>query len=299
MSVADPLPYLETFALAAELGSFTAAARRLQVTQAAVSQRIAALEKELRVSLFLRQSGRSSLTEAGRTLHDFARRIQAMHDQARQAVTGRDSAVSVELAVCVSGVAAGYHLPELLPRFGAKHPHVRLKVRIADSRDVWHAVKHGQADVGLAGARAADDDLEQRRFGRDELVLLVPSGHPWAGREQAEAKELRKEPLIVREAGSGSRMCLEQALARAGHSLGDFRVAMELGGDAAIVESVRRKLGVAFVSSLLLARGASDVASMRVVGLDLGRDLYAVHDRRRALPIPGRLFLDLLFDLGW
>ena len=296
--MADPLPHLETFALAAESGSFTAAARRLGRTQAAVSQRIAELEKELGVALFTRQGGRASLTEAGRTLHEFARRIQALHDQARQQLTGRTTPSRGELSLAASSVPGEYLLPDLLPRFQARHAHVHIKARITDSRQVFALVKHGDADLGLAGLRSDDPDLVQQRFGRDEVVLVVPPGHAWAGRSCVGLEELKAEPLIVRESGSGSRHCLEQALSRAGHSLCDFRVELELGSNEAINAAVRRGSGVAFLSSLAVRGQAEPLPSMQVSCLDLGRDLYACHDRRRALPIAARLFLDLLLESG-
>lgn len=296
--MSDPLPHLETFALAAETGSFTAAARRLGLTQAAVSQRIAALEKELSVALFARQGGRATLSDAGRTLHEFARRIQALHEQARQELTGRTVPVSGELTLAASSVPGEYLLPDLLPRFQASHPHVRIKARISDSTQVFELVERGDADLGLAGVHSDHPNLVQQRFARDEMLLVVPPGHRWAGAAGVGLKQLRTEPLIVRESGSGSRCCLEQALLRAGHSLGDFRVALELGSNEAINAAVRRGLGVAFLSSLAVRAQAEPLPSLRLGCLELGRDLYAVHDVRRALPITARLFLDLLVGSG-
>jgi DNA-binding transcriptional LysR family regulator len=82
------LPHLRTFARAAELGSFTATAAELGVSQAAVSQRIAALERQLRVSLFERRAGKVDLTEVGRRLYEYARQILRLHDEAREALRG-------------------------------------------------------------------------------------------------------------------------------------------------------------------------------------------------------------------
>src|SRR5262245_34666891 len=84
----DQLPHLETFAEAAERNSFTAAARILGLTQAAVSQRIQALEQALDVPLFRRQGGHVLLTEAGQRLYPYAQRILALHREAIQQVTG-------------------------------------------------------------------------------------------------------------------------------------------------------------------------------------------------------------------
>src|SRR4051812_17256237 len=98
------LPHLETFAEAAERASFTAAAKALELTQAAVSQRIQALEQFLGVPLFERQGGRVLLTEAGHRLHDYAQRILALHRQAIAEVTGRPAALTGELFLAASSV---------------------------------------------------------------------------------------------------------------------------------------------------------------------------------------------------
>src|SRR5262245_26895472 len=84
----DQIPHLETFAKAAELSSFTAAARELGLTQAAVSQRIQALEKYLGEALFRRQAGHVLLTEAGHRLYPYVQRIFSLHQEARASVTG-------------------------------------------------------------------------------------------------------------------------------------------------------------------------------------------------------------------
>src|SRR5581483_2855481 len=87
-----------------------------------------------------------------------------------------------------------------------------------------------------------------RSFACDAMVLVVPPGHPWARRRRVSLAELSQQPLILREAGSGSRWCLEQALARAGSSLRDVKVALELGSNEGIKDSVLRGLGLAVLS---------------------------------------------------
>jgi len=96
------LPHLSTFVRAAEQGSFTAAAAALGITQAAVSQRIAILEKELRVSLFDRRAGRIALTEAGQGLYEYARKILDLHEQARRNLGGFHPSVSGDLPIAAS-----------------------------------------------------------------------------------------------------------------------------------------------------------------------------------------------------
>src|SRR5579871_3841520 len=98
------LPHLETFLKAAELGSFTGAAKVLGLTQAAVSQRIHALEQALGVALFRRRGGRVLLTEAGQKLYDYAQRILDLDREARREVSGHEAPVGGELLLAASSI---------------------------------------------------------------------------------------------------------------------------------------------------------------------------------------------------
>src|SRR5262245_9922451 len=129
---ADQLPHLLTFSKAAETGSFTAAARALRLTQAAVSQRIQALEKMLNVVLFERHGGRVHLSEAGHRLYDYAQRILALEHEAVQAITGRKAPVTGELILAASSVPGEHLLPDLLSVFRKRYPHIQVKASVAE-----------------------------------------------------------------------------------------------------------------------------------------------------------------------
>src|SRR5690348_15168123 len=108
------LPHLETFSRAAELSSFTGAARALRLTQAAVSQRVQSLEKSLGTALFQRQGGRVLLTEAGRKVYDYAQRILDLHRQARREISGYETPVSGQLFLAASSIPGEHLLPAVL-----------------------------------------------------------------------------------------------------------------------------------------------------------------------------------------
>jgi DNA-binding transcriptional LysR family regulator len=294
--IPEQLPHLETFAQAAELSSFTAAARTLGITQAAVSQRIQALEATLGTSLFRRRGGRVLLTDAGRKLHRYAERILSLHQEARQKVTGKAAPATGELTLAASSIPGEHLLPAVLSRFQKLHPHIRLKATIGDSLAVLRQVEHGQVHLGLVGRKNDSAHLEFRSFACDELVVVVPIGHPWARRKRVTVPQLLAQPLVLREVGSGSRWCLETALSRTGRSSRELKIALELGSNEAIKEAVLRGLGAAVLSTHAVAQevAAKKLASLKVTGLRLEREMYAVWDRRRVLPIPARLFLDVL-----
>ncbi len=292
----NQIPHLETFAAAAELSSFTAAAKALRLTQAAVSQRVAALEMDLGVSLFLRQGGRVLLTEAGQLLHGYANRILDLHREARRETTGRPVPVIGELSLAASSVPGEHLLPTLLTVLRQRHPHVRVKVTVADSEVVLRQIERGRAQLGLVGMKGDSVHLDCRCFACDTLAVVVPAPHAWSRRKQVTLAQLAEQPLIVREVGSGSRGCLEQALSESGKSLRDLRVALELGSNESIKEAVLQGLGLAVLSTHAVENEvqAGRLRTLTIRGLSLQREMFAVWDHRRVLSIPARLFLDLL-----
>src|SRR3954471_24508461 len=127
---AEQLPHLETFAKAAELNSFTAAARALGLTQAAISQRIQALEKTVKTPLFQRQGGHVLLSEAGHRLYSYAQRILALHREAIQEITGHMAPLTGELTLAASSVPGEHLLPDLLAVFQEQQPHIQIRASV-------------------------------------------------------------------------------------------------------------------------------------------------------------------------
>jgi LysR family transcriptional regulator, low CO2-responsive transcriptional regulator len=290
------LPHLETFCKAAELSSFTAAAQALRLTQAAVSQRIAALEKALGKPVFQRQRGRVALSPAGRTVYDYAQRILDLHREVRSQISGSEAPVTGELLLAASSVPGEHLLPALLADFRVAYPQIKVRATIGDSQTVLEQVERGTAHLGLVGQKTAHAQLEYRFLARDRMVLVAAPSHPLCKRRKLALTDLRAHPILLREAGSGSRHCLEKSLDKAGLTLADLSVALELGSNEAIKEGVLRGLGTAVLSAYAVQKelATGKLRQVNVVGLECERDMYVIHDRRRALPAPARQFLIFL-----
>jgi DNA-binding transcriptional LysR family regulator len=288
----EPLPYLDTFVTAAECGSFSAAARALDVSQAAVSQRVHALEAHLGVPLFARAGGHVALTDAGRALHEYARRILDLTAEARAAITGAAVAVTGELVLAASSVPGHHHLPRALAAFRKAHPRVQVRASVSDTDAVFRQLDAGGASLGFVGAPGGPQ-FEARAFAKDELVLVVPKGHPWWRKRRVAVADLAAQPFVQRERGSGSRRCFEQGLARAGGAPAALNVVLELGSSEAVKGAVLGGAGVAVLSrhAVRAEVKAGALKPVAVAGLVCARDLFVVWDRRRVLPAPARLFL--------
>jgi DNA-binding transcriptional LysR family regulator len=113
----------------------------------------------------------------------------------------------------------------------------------------------------------------------DEVVLAVPTDHPFAGRQHVAVAELEGQPLILREEGSGTQRSVEASLAAAGFSLPQDNVVLNLGSTQSILQAVSQGLGLGFVSARAAAQAKADghLACVGLKGVNLGRDLYLAY----------------------
>src|SRR5437899_50976 len=239
---------LEIFAKVAELGSFSRAAEALFLTQPTISEHIRGLEDELGVQLLDRLGRRATTTRAGDLMLGYARRLLALSREARQALDQFQGRLSGQLVVGGSTIPGEYLLPALIGQFKAKYPDISISLLIGDSRQVTTWVDEGRAEVGVVGARPGLRTLVSRALMPDELGVVLPADPPWAGRKGVTLADLRREPMIVREQGSGSREALEHALGQANADLTAFRVVGEMGSTQAIKQAVRSGVGISIIS---------------------------------------------------
>src|SRR5260370_25511550 len=130
--------------------------------------------------------------------------------QAMERLQGCESGV---LLVGASGIPGEYILPALIGRFKEKFPDIAIPLLIGGSQAVTEWVLEGRAEVGVVGARSGHRAIEYRELLPDDIVLIVSATHPWQGRPLVTLDELRAEPLLLRQPGSGTPAALESALA--------------------------------------------------------------------------------------
>ena len=252
--------------------NFSRAAEELLLTQPAVTQQIKALEEEFGLPLFDRGGGRISLTAAGKALLPFAERMKALTDEAQSAVAEACGHQGGELAVGASQTIAQYLLPTMIASFRQAQPKVRVTARSGNSDQMLEALLAREVHLALIEGPEQRKDLHIEPFMQDHMVLVVPAGHEWAD-HQIDLAALAREPLLVREFGSGSRRVVEQALGEAGLKTKDLRISMELDSTEGLLNAVEAGLGITFVSRWAvrnqLALGTLKLAKVR--GLKLAR----------------------------
>ncbi|WP_158792830.1 LysR substrate-binding domain-containing protein [Granulicella sp. L60] len=227
--------------------NFSRAAEELLLTQPAVTQQIKAIEDEFGVPLFDRSGGHISLTPGGVALLPFAEKMKTLGEEAISAVAGAYGNQAGELTIGASQTISQYLLPTFLAGFLKRNPKVLLKARSGNTDSILEALVSREIQLALIEGPEQRKDVHIEPFMEDHMVLVVPAAHEWADHEIA-LEDLKSEPLLMREFGSGSRRVVEQALAVAGLRTKSLRVIMELDSTEGLLNAVEAGLGVTFVS---------------------------------------------------
>ncbi|MDP2949694.1 MAG: selenium metabolism-associated LysR family transcriptional regulator [Chloroflexota bacterium] len=277
------LDYLKTYLELVESGSFSEAAKRLSLSQPAVSFQIQKLERDLGVRLLDRSRKGIILTEAGKRLLRFAKAVAAERASLVQDLDRMREEVTGHIRLAASTIPGEVLLPTVLAEFKALHASITVSVKISDSLMVLASVKEGTFEIGFCGILPSDTGLEHFNVGEDEIVLIVFPEHPFAGVAGVSPLELEGEPLIVREETSGTQGTVNAALSRAGVDVSRWSPHLVLGSHQAVVSAVEAKAGIAFVSNLAIKKSLALglVKQVPVQGIGLKRDFFCVYRKER------------------
>ena len=212
------LQQLRCFCAAFQLGSFTAAAEALHVSQPAVAEQIRKLEQALGSDLFLRVGRGVVATEAGRTFAEHATRsLRAVEDAADSV----DELTALRTGTIAVGIFAGpsaWRLDEHVVEFLRRYPHVSLRVVGRNSSVIADRVRRGELEAGILVLPVDDDKLDVRPIMRDEVVYV--SADPERTREPATIERLATTPLIFYDAESAENDPIRRQLAERAQALG-------------------------------------------------------------------------------
>ncbi|ATJ81614.1 LysR family transcriptional regulator [Halomonas beimenensis] len=258
---------LQVFVTVARLGTVSAAAGELCLSQSATSQALSDLERHLGVALFERPGRRLRLNDLGRRLLPRAEELlDGMHAFVAAASEPEGELRGV-LAVSASATVGTYLLPSLAGRFSEAHPAVDLRLRLRNTVEVVTDVLRFEADLGLIEGECREPDLVSEPWCEDRMVVVAAPGHSLAGRERLDDETLARAGWILREPGSGTREVFERAMRSRG---APPQVRMELGQHEAIKQAVRAGLGLGCLSELSVA---GELERGELVALDTGLGL--------------------------
>lgn len=287
------LAQLEAFAMVAREKSFSRAATKLYRTQPALSIAIKRLEEELGETLFDRSAKGGELTDAGKVLLSYAQRMLNLREEAVEAVADVRRMLGGSLAIGANESTSLYLLPALLLRYREAFPQIRINVQRHLSERLPVEVLERNLDFGFLSFEPPQAGLESLVVHRDELVLVVPPGHPFAGREEVALKELGKETFVAHNARTPARTHIIELFQKHRTPL---NIGIELATLETIKDFVRLGAGLAILPRLSVRDGLEDgsLIEVPVKGLAIEKVLRMVYRREDSLSHAAKAFLALV-----
>ncbi len=271
--------------------SFSQAAEALFLSQPSVSNQVKLLEESYGLKLFDRSGRNIELTHPGEVLLSYAERIFNLAKEADSVIEEIKGLKTGEIRISASNTLGAYYLPDILDLFRKKHPGIEIRMNVGYTQTVVEDILSFRSDLGLIGRTVVHSNIAVIPLWEEELVLIVPPNHPFASCRDIDPAELRGEPFIMSERGSGVREITEEILSRAEISP---NIVMELGENEAIKRAVSSGLGMTIISAAVASRELESgvIRSVQLRGSRISRRFYIIHHKDKYISRLIRAFMD-------
>src|SRR5262249_12267863 len=283
---------LLAFATIVETGGFTKAARKLHLTQSALSHQIKSLETQLQTSVFARLGKRVVLTQSGEVLLPYATAVLQQLHMARETIAALQEPGRGRLRVSAASYSCDQILPHVLREFCARYPEVELFVAAEYTDRAVQSVLGGTLDMAICLQPPNADGLHIEPLCRDELVVIVAPQHPWARRRHVQWSDLATQVLITYNHASETFQMTQRELHKRGVSIHE---SMEVRHSSAVMEMVKVGLGVALLPRWVV-RDDVQMGTLKALPLGPGgvnRQWIIAHVKAPPLPDHNLAFMQL------
>jgi DNA-binding transcriptional LysR family regulator len=281
---------LKAFLAVAETGSFSQAAKQMNLTQPAISKRIAQLEQQLRALLFDRIGRTVRLTEAGNSLAYRANLILQQVEDTERAIRNLNGEIDGQLSLATSHHVGLWRLPHVLTGYTAKHPQVSLDLHFMDSEVAHERIIHGELEMAIITlAPLPHERLIAEPIWRDELVFVCSPVHDLAIRKNLSIKELSEYAAILPDMTTFTGRIVKGMFK-------DHDLPLEVSMSTNYLETIKMLIGVGLGWSVLPKTMVNDdVVVLDIsVEIDLARTLGVIHHVNRTLSNAGEAFINVL-----
>ncbi|MDP8254579.1 MAG: selenium metabolism-associated LysR family transcriptional regulator [Candidatus Alcyoniella australis] len=287
---------LQVFCSIVDKKSFSRAARSVGLSQPTVSAHIKSLETELGTKLLDRLGKEVLPTKTGQVLYRYARRVLKCLTDAKGEIALLDGASHGELSLGSCHLPGTYLLPDAISDYKKLHPQPLIRLNVGYSESIGHAVLRGKLEAGVIGFELAEPGLQFVPLVEDELVMALPPDHPWCNRSVVSVDDIKKQPYIMRERGSGTRRLVDQALVEGGYNPREFRVTAMFSDTEAVKRGIKAGLGISIVSLWAIDDDVvqGTLGMVRIEGIHLRRSFYLVTHKGRSASSLLDSFIDFL-----
>lgn len=290
---------LIVFREVAETNNITLAAKKLHMSQPSISLQIQNLEEQYGIRFFDRSNKGVTLTQAGKIFNEKVREMLNILEETQHQVSAiyEDKRGLIQLGATLT--IGEYILPHILGYLNRQRPDMDVKIKIANTLTIDQNVLEQQLNIGLIeGPLPKHKKFYAEKFWEDELVVVVPTSHPWANYDKISLEELPKERFVTREVGSGTRKVMEMALKERGFDPSELNITMELGSTEAIKQVVSAGLGFTIISALTVRKECDQkiFKALRIQDSPLYRPLSIITLAQSPQTKEEEFFINLLRD---
>lgn len=296
------LKQLEAFVQVAEGGSFSKAAKELFLTQPTISSHISSLERELNARLFVRNTKEVSLSEDGIILYKYAKQMLDLQREIEVTFGMDEEGESHAVTIAASTIPAQYLLPEVLTRFSERYPQEQIRIQETDSSKVVMQIVDHRVDIGFTGTVLEKKHCKYIPFYKDELVIITPNTSKYQELVQGNKEDIswiKKEHVIMREEGSGTRKEAELQLKGAGVKFAGLDIIASIENQETIKKSVRQGMGISILSKLATADEVAngEILAFPIPNSDEGRDINLVYNKNYQMTRSAERFIKVVKEV--
>ena len=279
------LQALAVFIAVAEEKSFSAAAKKLSLTQPTVSFHIDSIERKFGCPLFTRTRRGAELTVYGRTLYENTRNVQELLDRTERKIKDLCRGVAGQVTIGAGTIPGEYILPPLLAVFLQEHPGVSVNLISGDSQSIFQSWQEGRVSICVLGFLPPGISDVQIVWTDEIIPVSLPQMHlaglPWS------PQELCRCPMIVRHESSSSMGTVWRSLHELGVSRESCNIVLQVSGNEALKKAVQAGVGIGFVSRRVVERELAEgsLVQVPIQGLQIKRHFYALCDTQALMPV--------------
>lgn len=272
---------LESFCAVVRYQSFTKAAEKLYISQPTISTHIRMLEQEFNSRLIIRTTKNIEITPHGKELFACAQKIFTLKNDLIQKWSEENKKI---IRIGASTIPADYILPEMLPLFCQKYPDIQLHIHQNDSGNILQSILNGKFTIGMVGMKSFEKELDFVPFFHDEIVMITPKQEKFLHFAQKAFNQddlislLKKETIILREQGSGSKKRLESYFEQINLSEKSLNIIARLNDQESIKKLVASGLGISFISAKAIT-DADNLLTIKLPENNLTRSLYFAYHK--------------------
>lgn len=272
---------LESFCAVVRYQSFTKAAEKLYISQPTISTHIRMLEQEFNSRLIIRTTKNIEITPHGKELFAYAQKIFTLKNDLIQKWSEENKKI---IRIGASTIPADYILPEVLPLFCQKYPDIQLHIHQNDSGNILQSILNGKFTIGMVGMKSFEKELDFVPFFHDEIVMITPKQENFLHFSQKAFNQddlislLKKETIILREQGSGSKKRLESYFEQINLSEKSLNIIARLNDQESIKKLVASGLGISFISAKAIT-DADNLLTIKLPENNLTRSLYFAYHK--------------------